>query len=554
MPHHSESEGPKPGSQFPFPAPQNSHSGAQFTKSKQSHPGDPGQTSPSEGIDPEATEPFPPDLFRLPVPNEVFGQMPEMSDAALRCLLALIHQSFRFDPEASAWTCPGKSFSRRDIESATGLSDQGARNGLGDLEEAGWVDVDRSGRGYRYALRMVVPTTKYTYVPTTLLEKASELQSTTALRAVLAVLRETWGWTSKENRSGEKRSTTVHKRWAEISTSRLSRLTGRSEPALREATSALEGEWISRVQPGQGAYLYRLLPGGFGPKSETACEEENLEESRPEKPPSSPPTPNESTPDRQRDYALSSYIESSFKDKQPGESDSNGEAKTQTDLPENEQGPAVPDSQNEPGREEEATDLSQFSDRKQSLGRKLINAGVWPDRAKECLRRYSAPRIEANFELFRERAPEIEDHGAWLCAAVTEGYANMSGDTRKKDTREEKTPPQNSPNGGQRRSGPDSSSRSQTAGVDRPLPTHKERVSARRKQALIRHRPEAKPEHFHRYRHAESPTEKQFLYFDPSIGGPDRRVSGIGRGSDEENGSSCSPAHTEAESLPVSGS
>jgi len=523
-----------------------------FTERKQSSPEDPGRKSLSERVDPAATEPFPPDLFRMPVPNEVFGQMPEMSDAALRCLLALIHQSFRFDPEASTWTCPEKQFSRREIETATGLSGQGTRNGLASLEEAGWAEVDRSGRSYRYALRMEVPTQRYTYVPTTLLEKASELPSTTALRAVLAVLRETWGWTSKENRSGEKRSTTVHRRWAEISTTRLSRMTGRSEPAIREATSALEGTWISRVQPGRDAYLYRLLPGAFEPETNGGGEEENLEESRPEKLSSNPPTSNEVIPDRQQSYPPSFYKESSCKDKQPTETDSNTDAKTQKEPADDGKESAMPGSQNGSGREEDATtNLSQFSDRKQSLGRKLINAGVWPDRAKECLQRYSAPRIEANFELFRKRAPEIDDHGAWLCAAITEGYANMSGNTRERDTCGGKTPRQNSPNGNQRRRGPDSSGRSQTARADRRLPTHKERVSARRKQALIRNRPEAKPEHFHRFRHAESPTEKQFLYFDPSIGGPDRRVSGIESSSDEENGPSRSPGHREAKSTPV---
>jgi hypothetical protein len=501
----------------------------------------------------EATEPFPPDLFRLPVPNEVFGQMPEMSDAALRCLLALIHQSFRFDPEASTWTCPGKSFSRRDIESATGLSDQGTRNGLASLDEAGWVDVDRSGRGYRYTLRMEVPTQQYTYVPTTLLEKASELPSTTALRAVLAVLRATWGWTSKENSSDEKRSTTAHRRWAEISTSRLSRLTGRSEPAIREATGALEGEWISRVQPGRGAYLYRLLPDALGPESEAGCEEESPEENRAEEPSSNPPTANEVTPDRQQSYPPSSYKESSFKDKQLTESNSKGSAKAQTEPPEAKEVHAVPGSKNKSGTGGD-TDLSQFSDRKQSLGRKLINAGVWPDRAKECLRRYSAPRIDANFELFRDRAPEIEDHGAWLCAAITEGYANVSGNAQSRDARGGETSSENIPQGDQRGANRDSSGRSQTAGADRRLPNHKERVSARRKQVLIHHRPEAKPEHFHRYRHAESPTEKQFLYFDPSIGGPDRRVSGIESGSDKGNGPSRSSCHRETKSLPASSS
>ncbi len=516
MPHRSLSTEPPPGSKNAprdrSTPPNPPSKGQGFTEIKQSHSGDPGQPTSPDGVDPEATEPFPPDLFRLPVQNKVFGQMPEISDAALRCLLALIHQSFRFDPETSTWTCPGKSFSRRDIERKAGLSDQGARNGLASLEEAGWVNVDRSGRGYRYTLCMEVPTQRYTYVPTTLLEKASELPSTTALRAVLAVLRATWGWTSKENGSDEKRSKTVHRRWAEISTSRLSRLTGRSEPALREATSALEGECICRVQPGQGAYLYRLLADAFEPGNKDACEEE----SRSEKASSNPPTPNEVTPDRQQSYPPSSYKENFYRDKQPTEVDSKENAKTQDESPETDEEPAVPDSQKKSGTGTD-TDLSQFSDKKQSLGRKLINAGVWPDRAKECLGRYSAPRIEANFELFRERAPEIEDHGAWLCAAITGGYADLSRGSKRKGL------PTGSGEGEEKRSEEDSSS----AHNDRPVkrPDHKEKVTARRKHRLIRQHPKIEAEQFHRYRHAESPDTEQFLYFDPAEKGPDRRVS-----------------------------
>ncbi|PSQ94065.1 MAG: hypothetical protein BRD30_00685, partial [Bacteroidetes bacterium QH_2_63_10] len=230
-------------------------------------------------------EPFPPDLFRMPVPDRVFSEMPGLSDVALRCLLALIQKSFRFDPEASTWTCPERSFSRQEIETATGLSDQGTRNGLADLEEAGWADVDRSGQSYRYALRIGVPTQRYTYVPTALLEEVSNLPSATALRVLLAVLRATWGWTSEEQRSGETVSQTaqkqtVHQRWAELPTGTLSGLTGRSEPTLREALGALEGEWIARVQPGQGAYLYRILPGAFEPEEKAA----DGEESRPKSP------------------------------------------------------------------------------------------------------------------------------------------------------------------------------------------------------------------------------------------------------------------------------
>jgi hypothetical protein len=36
------------------------------------------------------------------------------------------------------------------------------------------------------------------------------------------------------------------------------------------------------------------------------------------------------------------------------------------------------------------------------------------------------------------------------------------------------------------------------------------------------------PAHFHRYRQAQSPEEKQFLYLDPAAGGPEPRVKSRG--------------------------
>jgi hypothetical protein len=450
----------------------------------------------------------------MPVPDRVFSEMPELSDAALRCLLALIRESFRFDPEASTWTCPERSFSRQEIETATGLSDQGTRNGLADLEEAGWVGIDNSGQSYRYALRIGVPNRRYTYVPTALLEKASGLSSATALRVLLAVLRATWGWTREEQRSGETASQTaqkqtVHQRWAELPTSRISGLTGCSEPAIREAIGALEEEWISRVQPGHGPYLYRILPKAFEPEEKAASGEESC----PKKSSSNPPTANEITPDRQRIYPPF-YKESSCRDKQPRKTNSKKGSNSQAGSAESQQEGAVPGSQDNSGREEAPdTDLSEFSERKQSLYRKLTNAGVWPGRAKECLQRYSPARIEANFELFRERAPEIDDHGAWLCAAITDGYADL-GEARSSRV-PKKSPARNSSGEAQAEQVPERSTGAP--------PEHKQKVSPEEKKRLVRRHDGVEAGHFHRFRHGKSPTEEQFLYLDPEEGGPARK-------------------------------
>lgn len=104
-------------------------------------------------------------------------------------------------------------------------------------------------------------------MPTVLLEKASELPSGAALRVVLAVLRATWGW-SKEGGSGETAPQTVHRRWGELPNRDLASATGRSKPAVRQAAKALEGTWITRVRPGDGASLYRILPSALLPGEE----------------------------------------------------------------------------------------------------------------------------------------------------------------------------------------------------------------------------------------------------------------------------------------------
>jgi hypothetical protein len=178
-----------------------------LTKSKQgSPPSEPDRpagkapaSSDSPSSDPtspdlEVTEPFPPGLFRMPVPNRLFDEMPGLGDAALRCLLGLFRLSFRFDPKESQWTCPETWLPRRDLQEETGLSDEGTRKGLSELTEEGWAEVDRGGQAHRWRLRASVPTKRFTYVPTAILSRASELPTGAALRTALAVLRETWGW------------------------------------------------------------------------------------------------------------------------------------------------------------------------------------------------------------------------------------------------------------------------------------------------------------------------------------------------------------------------
>lgn len=511
MPHLSESTSPPPRSRNSRIKCWNSApERGQFTESKQSDGGKPHPEARNLGLpDPEASEPFPPDLFRVPVPNEVFSEMPGISDAALRCLLGLIRLSWRFDPEEGSWIDMERHFSRRDVQEECGLSDEGTRQGLSGLEDKGWVSTDRSGRSYKHRLNLDVPTRRYTYLPTSLLERASEFASATALRVLLAVFRGTWGWTQVEDDPKSEGSRTVHRRWTCLSTSDLSRLTGRSETAVKRAAKDLAGEWIGRGRLGQGAYQYRILAEAFG--LESAQEKEPVEDKEPDERLSSPPVANDLAPERQRSGPPASFKESKERDKHSQNQERQRKTGKSTPLEREKSampGDSPPEDQSQRsqkrgkakrGETNSDTDLEDLSPGEQSLARKLINAGVWPERARDCLKRYSRKRIEANFELYRKRAPEIDNDGAWLCAAITDGYADVQGRSQDRST--------------------DSS-----AGDPSTTLNHKQKVSAEEKRALVRQCAQVSAENFHRFSHPGDPSKKQFLYLDPEIGGPEPRA------------------------------
>jgi hypothetical protein len=132
--------------------------------------------------------------------------------------------------------------------------------------------------------------------------------------------------------------------------------------------------------------------------------------------------------------------------------------------------------------------LTGFSGRKRALGQKLANAGVWPRRIPELLGRYSAERIEANFQLYRQRAQEVKKSGAWLAAAIEGGYALPSPP-------EGSSPDGSSPESSSEPSGPASTEegprqakRPETAGRQGApaLPEPGTKISQERKEALIK--------------------------------------------------------------------
>lgn len=458
----------------------------------------------------------------MPVPNAVFGRMPEMSDSALRCLLALIHLSFRFDPAEGEWTSAEGWLSRSDVEAASGLSGQGTRNGLSELESIGCARVDRSGQGYRYQLALGVPTARFTQVPTALLDKLPTFDTGTDLRVVLAVLRGTWGWTSKEMDPQSGTLQVVHDRWAELPSRALAKMTGRSKTAVTRAAKALQGTWIGRVRPGNGACKYRFLPEAVGDassrsssSSSTGSSSENSRDSdsfcRGDA--------NDLTPDRQNSDPPSSYKKSSSKNTHSQPSSKN-EPKQRVE-PSSGEGCAVPSEKSQKagrraasdngrsesgqhkrqtsGRGSPSADFGDLPPEKRDLAEKLANVGVWAGCIAELLSRFSHARIQANFELYRQRAAEqtIRKPGAWLHEAITEGYALQP-------------------------SGENGPGRPSKEGSLSP-PEHKETVSrAEKEEYTAQGIPEGR---FHRCLSGPSGGKgPRYMYFDPEVGEPtDRR-------------------------------
>ncbi len=459
--------------------------GGELSQSQQSSPSSPsrgGNTEEAEDLSLEATEPFPDDLFRIPVRDAFFREIPELSDVALQSLLTLIHLSHRYDPAEESWIHTERWLSRSDIEEGAGISSQGTRDGLKELEASGWAQADREGRSYSYQLLLEVPDRRYTYLPTELLERTSGLGSA-ELRVLLVVLRGTWGWT-EDKQKPEGGHETVHARWTGLSTQDLSDATGRSETAVKRAIKALEGEWVERARPSSGAYHYRFLP-------------EAVSESSRENSSSSKGTSKNLTPHRQKSDPPSSYRESLSRDKHSQSEEKKEPA--ESPQPKTEQEGAMPSENTsdqkqpssegpaQPNHDNRQTSEPNFSDlppEKRNLAEKLANVGVWARRIAEVLSRYSKERIRANFQLYRRRAAEntIHSGGAWLYQAITEGYALPTQTT------------------------PTEASTSNSSGV----PEHKEIVSEEQKEAYISRGISEK--RFHRC--LSSKKGAQFMYLD----------------------------------------
>ena len=484
----------------------------------------------------------------MPIPDAVFSAMAGLSDSALRSLLGLIRLSFRFDPETSTWVCPDRTFSRADIQAECGLSGQGTRDGLQELESEGYVSIGRSGRSYEHTLEIGVPSSRFTYVPTDLFEDAPAL-SGTELRLVMAVLRATWGWTTDPADTSARAP--EHKRWARLTTPNLSQLTGRSQSAVKTAAQGLQGRWIQRRRPTAGAYHYRFrserLTTETGPNKRGSGPGRLTVEKKAEVF-FSMGIPNDLAPDRQQSGPPRRRKKESFFEKPAKHTANSKRAKASQEKPpfpggtsavRRRETPSQPSagrpaskSRPEETRPErvshrsprgagqgsaEDLGLTGFSDRKRALGQKLANAGVWPRRIPELLGRYSADRIEANFQLYRKRAQQVKKSGAWLAAAIEGGYA-LPSPSEGSPSKAPGGDPEAAPSGAERPTSAD--------GESAPaLPEPGTKVSQERKDALIR-AGQAEREDFDRAPADERGAARFFYKIEP---GPSRAAANLRR-------------------------
>jgi len=441
----------------------------------------------------DATEPFPDALWRMPVPNRVFDRRPELSEAAFRVALAVCHLAARFVPAAQAspgdarhWTIPERTFTRRDVDEAAGLSDTATRAALKELEAIGWVSVCTEGRAHRYAWLLDVPTERFTQVPTRLLERLPDLPTGTAFDVLWQVLRATWGWTSPapEGQSGPR----VHRRWAPLSVGQLAAACGRSNKSVRQAIRRLNGQWIERARPGEtGAAQFRVLPEALHEAPQEASQEaphEALEEP-PREGASSPLSgraANEIPPDRQRNsppLKETSSKENNHPRRRRSDACSSGPTASKHVVSSN--------SNSKGARHRSEPALKELSETKRAAYRYFADEGMWPGRALRAATRYSAERLRRNaayFERERRKQP-IVSPGAWLYRAITDDFAFQDAERQQK-------------------------------AAEAPELRHKGRYSPEEMQALVG--AGAPPEAFHKA--AGGPEGKPWMYFDPGKDGP----------------------------------
>jgi DNA-binding transcriptional regulator GbsR (MarR family) len=323
-------------------------------------------------------------------------------------LLLLIRATFRYDP-AEGWVHDGRWKTRAQLEEAAerpGLSSRSIQKGVRTLATAGLVEVDDRGHAHYYYLRLKAPESGYTWLPTPLIDRMGDLDSTATLKVLLIIYRATWGWTSRETR-GHGKDALVHRRFVQLSNAELARRTGLSRAAVITAVSVLTSdEWVERDRLDRTEAFFFSPIGNF-----------NREESLP---PSSWGK-NLSSNTRARD--AESGVNATESD---GAQCAHRRRSHRENSPQPESNTETGKRGNPPSDGGKKTSRYPVPEGKTALYERLTGVGMSHAAAVKALYRRSEWLIESTIELYetsRQRGTVIENPGGWMNVALRETWA-----------------------------------------------------------------------------------------------------------------------------------
>jgi hypothetical protein len=218
------------------------------------------KTAPGPDLDAEAE--FPDELFRLPIPNEVFSRTDELSGPAVRILLVLIHEAYSYHP-LRGWESSPRYLSSTEIRKATrsglAMSPATFARAARELDAARLVRLrggGTQGRALELRLYLDAPERRFTWIPAALI-KAHGFFSHSALLVLLQVYAETWGSAHTTDEGG-----TVHPVWARLTNAELADAVGLKVATVRSAVEELmETGALERDRRSRGyAWSYRPSP------------------------------------------------------------------------------------------------------------------------------------------------------------------------------------------------------------------------------------------------------------------------------------------------------
>lgn len=298
-----------------------------------------------------------------------------LSAAETRTVLLLLRSVFEYDQENARWTVDRSYRTVADLLSApdgeAGITRRAVTDALPALEREGWITATRrEGQATRIRWSRGVPQERYTQIPLLLLDDHARL-SHSAVKVVLRIYRETWGWTRTED--GE----TQHRTSRTLSAEDLADATGLHPRTVRSVTQELaEKEAITRTRSHHAeAWTYRPDLSFFNPHLERSAPHTSREDKF-----NRIPTPTRETP--------------------PSEKCHTGEDRS-----------AIP----VPGRADLDEGKRQHYDR-------LKSEGMDPDQAGKLCRKRSQEHLKRTLFEFDRRRQDVDDPPAWLHAAISQNW------------------------------------------------------------------------------------------------------------------------------------